>query len=217
MKLTAMLIAVLLTFGSTVALAGNYEILYDTRLGAGWYGGDDRAVGGPRDVGIGQGVLVDADILLESFSFYFTSWFDYAENPDTLGHAVTLTLNIRDEAGAIQGTAAVDLPDTYNGGWVTWTGLNLDVTAGTTLIFTSYLNGAYTTHQYTTGNASDANAGYPDGTRYVKTGTGDADMEVWAGWSVHSWDAMFWLQGSTQVPVEERSWGAIKALYANQP
>ena len=213
MKLTVILIAVVLSFLSTAALAGNYEILYDVRNGSGWFGGDDRALSTPRDVGDGQSVLVDADILLESFSFYFASRFDYRESPTGVGHAVTLTLDVRDDAGTILKTVTVDLADTFNFGWVTWTGIDLDVTAGTTLIFTAYLNGAYENH-LTSSFGSDTANGYADGSKYNKQGTGDADMALWAGWSADpTWDATFWLQGSTPVPAEATSWGAVKALY----
>jgi len=194
--------------------AGNYEILYDVRNGDSWYGGDDRAGNTPRDIGGGQSVLVDTDILLESFSFFFLLRFDYRENPDGTGHAVTLTLDIRDDAGTVLKTVTVDLPDTYNGGWVTWTDIDLDVTAGTLLVFTSYLNGAYDTLQVTNFQGLDTNGGYPDGSRYSKSGTGDADMALWAGWAPSTWDTAFWLQGSTPVPVEVTTWGVIKAAFA---
>ena len=215
MKLTAIFMAALLCLGSTIAFAGNYEILYDVRNGTSWYGGDDRPGSTPRDVGGGQSVLVDTAILLESFSSYFATGFDYRENPADIGHAVTLTLDVRGDTGAVLKTVTLDLPDTYSGGWVTWTGIDVDVAAGTLLIFTSYLNGAYENH-LTASHAGDTGGGYADGSKYTKGGTGDADMALWAGWNVHSWDTMFWLQGSTQVPVEDMSWGAVKAAYSGQ-
>ncbi len=182
------------------ALAGGYEILYDTRSGSGWYGGDDRAGISPRDIGGGQSVLVEADIVLNSFSFFFATRFDFAENPDNAGHEVTLTLNVRNQSGTTLRTVDLTLPNTYSGGWATWTGIDLAVDAGTTLIFTSYLNGAYDTLQVYNSHASDTASGYANGTRYTKSGTGDADMEQWSGWNPHSWDAMFWLQGTTVGP-----------------
>ena len=112
----------LLALGATVAFAGNYEILHEARNAAGWYGGDDRPGFGPRNVGAGQSVVIDADILLEEFSFHLTRRFDYAEHPTNRGHAVTLTLDVRDDAGRILRTVTKDLTATFNGGWVTWTG-----------------------------------------------------------------------------------------------
>jgi len=216
MRVTAICLLALLVAAPAATLAGNYEILYDTRNGDSWYGGDDRAASTPRDVGGGQSVLIDTDIKLESFSFYFVWWFDYWENPDGAGHDVTLTLHVRDDTGGILAEVLVDVPASYNSGWITWTGIVLDVTAGTTLIFTSYLNGAYDTHQYSNFQGADTGGGYPDGARYSKQGTGDADMAEWSGWAPGTWDFVFWLQGSTPVPVEATTWGGVKALFAGQ-
>ena len=85
----------------------------------------------------------------------------------------------------------------------------MNVAANTTLIFTTYLVGAYDVNQYFTGHKSDLNAGYLEGVRYVKSGTSDADMELWPGWNVHIWDSNFWLQGTLIIiPVELTSFKA---------
>jgi hypothetical protein len=217
MKTIAICLAALLGLvAAEAAIAGNYEILYDTRNGDAWFGGDDRATSNPRSAGGGQSVLVDSDILLESFSFYFVWWFDYRDNPDGAGHAVTLTLHVRDSAGTVLKTVTVDVDASFNSGWITWTGIDLDVTAGTTLIFTSCLNGAYDANQYTNFQGADVDGGYADGQRYSKNGTDDASMALWAGWVTSTWDSMFWLQGSTPVPIETTSWGALKAAFAGR-
>jgi hypothetical protein len=175
-----------------------YEIKYETGSASGWFGGDNRAAFSPRTVGGGASVLVEEDIVLKSFSFAFDGRFDYSENPDFMGHDVTLPLNVRDAAGVILKTVQLNVPASYNGGWVTWTGIDLNVDAGTTVIFTTYLIGAYDVNEFSNGHSSDLAAGYANGTRYVKQATSDAAMEVWAGWSPHPWDAKFWLQGTTR-------------------
>ena len=181
-----------------VACGQSYEILFDTQNASGWFGGDNRTDIGPRDVGNGQSVLIDSAIVLTDFAFYFTNRFDYAENADGSGHEVTLVLNIRDSEGVILQTYQLVLPASFNGGWGNWSGIDLVVEANTTLIFTCYLVGAYDENQYYSGIRADADAGYIDGVRYVKNGVGDDDMEEWTGWSIHPWDANFWLQGIVQ-------------------
>ena len=189
--------------------AQSYEILFDTHNASGWFGGDNRTNIGPRHVGVAQSVLIDSAIILNSFAFDFTSRFDYSENPDGFGHEVTLTLNIRDDSGITLQTEQVVVPASYNGGWITWAGINMNVDANTTLIFSAYLVGAYDTAQYTTGHKCDSNAGFLEGERYVKVGTSDADMEFWVDWNLHPWDSNFWLQGTlVVVPVELTSFTA---------
>ncbi len=162
---------------------------------SGFFGGDNRAVGGPRNVGVGCSVLIDADVFLDSFAFFFEPRFDYVEGATMTGHAATLLLHIRDASGVILKTVQVDVPESHFRDWVTWTGINLQVDANTTLIFTTNLVGAYDTNELTTGQRSDPDALYTDGVRYTKEGTDDASMEEWTGWSVHGWDAWFWLRG----------------------
>lgn len=173
-----------------------YEIKHEIGAASAWFGGDNRVVGGPRDVGDGQSVFIDTNIILESFSFYFDGQFDYVEFPEGIGHGVTLTLNIRNSIGNILKTVQVFVPASYNGGWVTWTGIDLDVAQSTTLIFTAYLVGAYDTDQYTTSINGESPGTYAGGSRYSKVGTGDADMELWSGWAPDTWDLYFWLQGT---------------------
>jgi hypothetical protein len=173
----------------------NYEILHDTLSATGWYGGDNGA-GGPRTVGVGQGVRIDTSIILTDFSFHFDTRFDYVMNPDGFGHDVTLVLNIRDSSGVILQTVAILVSASFEGGWVTWTDINMSVDEGTLLIFTTYLMGAYDLNQYTSSHGSDQFALYTPGHRYSKDGTSDAQMEEWTDWGVHPWDSMFWLQGT---------------------
>lgn len=70
------------------------------------------------------------------------------------------------------------------------------VAAHTTLIFTTYLVGAFDVNQYTTTQACELNATYAGGVRYAKDDTTDQEMEDWTDWSAHTWDSDFWLQGT---------------------
>ncbi len=179
-------------------MAQTYEAKFDSINAYGWFGGDNRP-DQRRTVGVGQSVLIDTSITLNSFSFYFRGPFDYSRNPDGHGHEVTLTLNVRDSLGVILRTVQVVVPDTFKAGWVTWPNIALDVSAKKSLIFTTYLVGGFDANQYTASHGADANQGYTDGVRYGKDGTSDADMENWTDWSVHpSWDSAFRLEGTIQ-------------------
>jgi hypothetical protein len=205
----ALIFFICISLSFSMLNAQSYEILFDIHNASGWFGGDNRVANGPRHVGVSQSVLIDSSITLNSFAFDFTSRFDYAENPDGFGHEVTLTLNIRNDSGVILQTEQVVVSASYEGGWITWSNINMNVAANTTLIFSAYLVGAYDTNQYTTGNKADANAGYLEGERYVKQGISDPDMELWPGWTLHPWDSNFWLQGTLGViPVELTSFTA---------
>ena len=189
---------IILTAVGTNLYAQPYEVKIDSINAFGWFGGDNRQTQGPRHVGVGQSVLVDTSITLESFSFYFRGPFDFAENSAGMGHEITLTLNVRDSSGIILQTVQTVVADTFQTGWVTWSGIALDVAARSTLIFTTYLVGAYDANPFTASHGADANAGYPGGVRYSKNGTSDADMEDWTDWVVHPWDSAFWLQGTVR-------------------
>jgi len=186
-----------------ILIAQNYEIKFEEGTGNKWFGGDNRIGVGPRSLGAGQSVLIESDIILNSFSFNLTNPFDYSENPEYQGHAVTLILNIRDISGTLIQTEQLDLPDTFSGGWVTWTNINLDVSADTTLIFTAYLVGAFDTHQYNSYITRDDNGRYLNGDAYLHNDvTSDAEMENWSIWwndATYGYDPTdfnFWLQGT---------------------
>ena len=196
------------------ASASSYEIKHDVRTGNAWYGGDNRTSFGPRHVGKGQSVIVDSAIQLESFSLAFDRGFDYFENPEGVGHEVTLVLHVRDAQGVILEAVEIVVPDSYDGGWVTWQGIDLPVAAGTTLIFTSYLKGAYDANQYTGFITVDSSNGYPDGGHLTATGTSDADLDLWSTWgNPQRNDLKFWLVGTTSVSGQQVSFGSVKSRY----
>jgi|GEM_PF-1309137 len=195
-RLAARLFVIFLALMVGQAAAQTYEAKFDSMNASGWFGGDNRTNIGPRDIGVGQSVLIDTSITIDSFAFHFTNRFDFPQAPDGHGHEVTLTLNVRDDAGTILETVQTVVPDTFAGGWVTWSEIGVDVAAHSTVIFTTYLVGAYDTNQYFTGHSGDQHASYTGGVRYTKGGTSDTEMEDWNGWNIHSWDSAFWLKGT---------------------
>jgi hypothetical protein len=180
---------------TSLSFAQNYEIKFDSLNASGWFGGDDRS-GQQRNVAVAQSILIDEPITLETFSFYFTSPFD-SVNGILSGHEVTLKLHIRDSLGTIMQSETIVVPDTFTGGWVTWSNINYDITTAEEYIFSAYLVGGYDSIQVHSGIGSDLNAGYLNGEMYVKYVTNDLEAETWGDWSQHVWDANFWLTGSS--------------------
>lgn len=197
---------------------GIYEVRHEIMNASGWFGGDNRP-GNTRSVGVAQSVQIDTPVTLNSFSFYFTNRFDYALNPDGFGHEVTLKLTVRDSLGNAVESYNTVVPASFEGGWVEWAGLNLIIPSPAQVIFSAYLIGATTTHEYWTGQSSDLNAGYSGGFRYVKEDNNDAAMDDWTDWIQHSWDSAFRLAGTTlTVGVNEHQSAPITfALNQNYP
>jgi len=191
--------------GRKVPLAP-YELKFEEGIALGWFGGDDRHFPPPypmsRNVGIGQEVLIDEEIYLDSFAFEFSQRFDYAQYPEGMGHDVTLALDIRDPSGAVLKTLLEYVPATFDGGWVTWDDIGMTVGRNQRLIFTAYLVGGYTNH-YWTGYLADPDAGYLDGVGFTKEDRTNSGMQEWAGWAPHPWDSHFWLKGRVK-PQEVR-------------
>ena len=175
-----------------------YEILFDTVSASGWFGGDNITTIGPRSVGVGQSVLVEETIKLETFSFYFEEFRDSEGSLIGRGYDdLILILNIRDSSGSILKTQeAVIIPDTFYGGWVTWSEVDMEISSNTTLIFTCYLAGAFDSNQVTSSHVCDANAGYAKGFRITKQDSTDDGMEEWVEWNEHPWDSNFRLTGT---------------------
>ncbi|PKL35928.1 MAG: hypothetical protein CVV44_20650 [Spirochaetae bacterium HGW-Spirochaetae-1] len=177
-----------------IAAGTPYEILHDTGSNSAWFGGDANYAGG-RNVGQGQSVLIDQDIILESFSISMATPF--ANNVDSSTGDVTLRLIIRNAGGVMLDSIDLVVPASYSGGWITWTPINMSVASGTTLIFTAYLVGGYDTNELTA--YIDANLvtdSYSNGRRYDINGAyTDAAMETWSNWGTQDYDLHFWLQG----------------------
>ncbi|MDZ7363864.1 MAG: hypothetical protein ONB46_24585 [candidate division KSB1 bacterium] len=112
LALAALLLA---TLNVRTLFAQIHEINHETVNAYGWFGGDNRP-NQQRTVGVGQSVLIDTAMTVRNFAFYFREPFDSAANPEGRGHAVTLTLNVRDAAGAILKTLQAAVPDTFSAG-----------------------------------------------------------------------------------------------------
>ena len=184
----------LITF-SSLSFPQSYEILFDVNNASGWYGGDDRP-GSQRNVADAQSVTIEQPINLESYSVYFTSSFDFVQNPTGTGHEVTLRLHIRDSVGNVIQTNDLVLADTFSGGWATWSGINFNIDAPGKYIFSHYLVGGYDSLPVSSGVSCDLNAGYSNGERYAKYVVKDSDAVFWGDWSNHPWDCNFWLIGT---------------------
>jgi len=217
------LIAALAMAIPNLVMAQFHEIKHDSLNASGWFGGDNRPNQGPRHVGIAQSVRIDTALTINSFSFYFYGPFDFAANPEGKGHEVTLTLNVRNSVGGILKTLQIVVADTFSTGWITWSGIDLDTEADSTLIFSCYLVGALdAAAQYTAGYGADQTQSYADGVLYGKHGASDLDMESWSDWSMHpSWDGAFRLQGTVRVPTNVENDGAeaprLFSLFQNYP
>ncbi|WP_304132318.1 T9SS type A sorting domain-containing protein [Ignavibacterium album] len=177
---------------TSISFAQNYEIKFDSLNASGWFGGNNRP-GQQRNVAVAQSVLITEPITLETFAFYFTVPFDSAINGLGTGHEVTLKLHIRDSVGTVLQTEQIIVPDTFIGGWVSWSGINLNLTESGKYIFSAYLVGGYDSNEVYSGIGCDLNAGYLNGDMYVKYVTNDLEAETWVDWSQHVWDANFWL------------------------
>ncbi|MFN3693571.1 MAG: T9SS type A sorting domain-containing protein [Ignavibacterium sp.] len=183
---------------TSISFAQNYEIKFDSLNAGGWFGGDNRP-GHQRNMVVAQSVLITEPITLETFAFYFTIPFDSAINATGTGHEVTLKLHIRDSVGTILQTEQIIVPDTFIGGWVTWSDINLNLTESGKYIFSAYLVGGYDSNQVHSGIGCDLNAGYLSGEMYLKEVTTELEAEIWGDWSLYVWDANFWLTG-TVIP-----------------
>ncbi len=203
-KMIAAWLFVAVSLSATMTQAQPYEIKHEVINASGWFGGDDRPGFSPRQVGVGQSVLIDRPMMVQSFSLHFTDRFDFDNNPAGKGHQVTLRMHVRDANGDIIRALETVVPETFDGGWVTWDGIDIAVEAGTTLIFTTYLVGASDSLQVSTGNSADADSGFVNGQRYTATGTSDKEMELWENWSEHPWDAAFRLTGELLEVAESR-------------
>ena len=108
-----------------------------TGLGA-WFGGDNRPEYIPVNVGGGQSITLPFRSIVRYVAFNFLEAFDYYQNPEGIGHPVTLTLNCRKADGQILSTSQKTVPASFNGGWV-YFDLNQYVCANQTYIYTCYL------------------------------------------------------------------------------
>jgi|GEM_PF-2845428 len=179
------------TVTATAATGTPYEILYNAGSGSAWFGGDSGHATG-RNVGHAQAVLIDQNMLVESFAFQLSGSFTPG------GSDVPVRLNILDAGETILDTFDIVIPASFAGGWVTWSGIDMNVSSGTTLIFMAYvIDGTYTNEFQNSISANMGADGYTDGQRYMANGTfTDAQMDVLSNYASYpSNDLYFHLQG----------------------
>ena len=170
----------------TVSTGTPYQILNNPAGGSAVFG-YSAAYGNLAE---GQSVYIDTDLYIESFALSF----------GTIYTDVTLRLQIRDDAGSILQVQDVDLIyGSFTGGWVTWSGINRNVTSGTTLIFTVSIVGALSDSNKTSSIAFINSDTYTGGDRYTSRGSyDDTAVEDWANWGISSGnDLNFDLQGQS--------------------
>jgi hypothetical protein len=125
------------TVSVTLIIAVCPPIMLDESNASKWFGGDNRSGFGPRNVGVGQSIILPG-CYINSVGFKFGRRFDYYFEPDGYGHEVTLKLNVRSSDGTtIIKTVQKVLEATFNGGWVDFD-IELNLSAGK-YIFTCYL------------------------------------------------------------------------------
>lgn len=180
----------------------DFDLREESHNASHWFGGDNRPASSPRNVGVGQSIILAREAWVQSAGFYFGNRFDYMNNPDGVGHAVRLYLNVRNSSGTILRTVYRDLPASFEGGWVMFPfGSNhLWLNAEQEYIFTCYLykgeivelkSSAY-------GRTDDP---WPLSSGYTCTvDSSPADMTSWANWGASAWDFNFRITGQYVEP-----------------
>jgi serine/threonine-protein kinase len=175
------------------------EIVFDTSNASGWFGGDDRDDFKPRNVGVGQSIMLSDRYLINTVAFKLRSGFDFHQNPTGSGHAVTLILNVRTENGAIIHTTSTKVSAKFTGGWVFFQP-NFVFESNQRYILTCYVKNGESLEVSTAilGHTEDLlpnSVGY-SGIIYSIGG----DMEDWAVWSQHPWDYNIQIIGTYVTP-----------------
>ncbi|MDP5198096.1 hypothetical protein [Flavobacterium sp. DG2-3] len=88
-----------------------------------WFGGDDRTnvpdiLPFDRNVGTGQTIIVDKDLVPSVFSVDLKGGFRYFQGNTNYDKAVTLKLVVRDENSKILATTTTDVPAGFSGGMI---------------------------------------------------------------------------------------------------
>ncbi len=165
-----------------------------TSMGGAWFGGDDRAGIGPRNIGGGQSIKLSKSLTMSRFAFYYTGAFRH----ETTGaaEAVTLQAELRNVNGTVLKSNQVSLPATFNGGWV-WFTLPYTLQANTTYIITSWLVNGYAQGVDSGIRSNTANA-YTSGYRWSASGSGAGlgNWTLWSSSSTDTWDYWFWARSA---------------------
>ncbi len=137
-------------------------------------------------IGAGQGgITLTAGSTIKTFGFYLTSGFG--------GNAVSLRLDLRNSSGTIMQTRTLNLPSSFSGGWIYWTGFNYSPATTASYIFTTFVYGSSgDPSKYSSIRAEVSSGSNPAGFAYDCTGTSDTEMGTWSNWSSKSIDWDFW-------------------------
>ncbi|MCK5001358.1 MAG: hypothetical protein KAS23_17560, partial [Anaerohalosphaera sp.] len=163
-----------------------------------WFGGDDGVL--TRNVGAGQSITPVHDAKVDRIGFNIVRRFDYAYNPTGVGHAVSLILRGRRSDGSLVSSNQINLPASFNGGWVMFTFQNLWLDAGETYTFACHVKDGEISELNSDIYGHNANP-WPTSQGYYASVSGSpADMDDWANWKTHSWDFNFRMEGRYMEP-----------------
>jgi hypothetical protein len=173
----------------------DYNIIEDSSTSSIWLGGDDRAVGGPGNMGVGQSMIFARNARVDSAGFNLTDKFDYYESPEGIGHAVTLVMQARELDGTIIHTASTALPASFDGGWVMIPlGPGIWFKAGVEYVFTCYVQDGDSNHLSSSARTRDDDP-WPLLGGYTGGGSPPVDMTDWANWTATAKDYNFQMIG----------------------
>lgn len=148
-----------------------------------WFGGDDREPSdaypdfGPRNVGGGQAIIVEEDVLLSNFSFLLIGGFGYVDSPTrSLPANVTVQLDVRNENGVILNSKIKSIPTNFSNLWVDFDLSDLD------LILLNNVKYIFTMH-LVNGEALEFNAGIAGTTKPRDEAAGNCFYGSYSGTS----------------------------------
>ncbi len=165
-----------------------------------WFGGDDRDGLKPRNVGVGQSLEFAQTRHLDTFAFLLSEAFDYVQDPENSGHAVTLALDIRLQDGTVLSSYTRALSASFDGGWATFD-VDQTLQAGQVYVLTCYVVDGAALELSTGVQGYDPPGGgselYENGQGYSATvETVGGSLQSWSEWSLHAWDFCFKATGT---------------------
>ncbi len=176
----------------------DFNIIEDTSNASSWFGGDDGAT--KRNVGLGESMIFARDARVTSAGFRFNKRFDYAYNPEGIGHAVTLIMYVRESDGTLIYPGGLNLPASFNGGWAMFSfGTGLWFEAGQEYIFTCHLSNG-DINEYYSGVYGRTDDPWPLCSGYVANVPSPSNMADWSNWGTHAWDFNFQMVGQYVEP-----------------
>ncbi|KAF2512085.1 DUF5018 domain-containing protein [Flavobacterium zhairuonense] len=170
-----------------------------------WFGGDNRnnapdIVAFDRNVGTGQTVIVNKNLVPSTFRIHLREGFSYDNEKQAYNKPVTLKLIVRDASLNVLATTTTDISAQFNGGFIPFDlqKLNLFLEANKTYNFYWYLvDGeklgvtASSSGNTNSGTGFCFNSGYSGESKISKKNTLD-DANVW---TKHEWHFNIELEG----------------------